>query len=177
QPLSEGVFMSIAESMLPEFDQEMAGTRKTLERVPEDKLDWRPHAKSFTMGGLATHIATMIGWATVTIEQDSFDVQPPGAESYKEEPIKSRAELLERFDKGLASARAALAATGDEAMMAPWSLLAGGQTVFTMPRVACLRSMIFNHLIHHRAQLTVYLRMNDVLVPALYGPSADEGAM
>src|SRR5262249_2720878 len=169
--------MSIAESMLPEFDQEMAGTRKTLERLPEDKYDWRPHEKSFTMGALASHIANMIGWATVTIEQDSFDFAPPGAEQYREEPVKSRAELLEKFDKGLASARAALAAASDEAMMTPWSLLKGGEAIFTMPRVTCLRSMIFNHLIHHRAQLTVYLRLNDVPVPALYGPSADEGEM
>lgn len=169
--------MSIAQSLLPEFDQEMAGTRKTLERVPEDNLDWRPHEKSMTLAGLATHIANMVNWATITLTQDSFDVQPEGSEPYREAPINSRAELLEKFDNGLATARAALAATSDEAMMKDWSLLGGGKVLFTMPRVACLRGMIFNHIIHHRAQLCVYLRMNDVPVPALYGPSADEGGM
>ena len=166
--------MSISASLLPEFDVEMWKTRKTLERVPEDKLDFRPHAKSMTMGGLATHIANMLGWAKITIEQDSFDYAPPGSEPYHEEPIKSRAELLAKYDEALAATRAALAAVSDEALMTDWSLLAGGKVVFTMPRVACLRSMIFSHLIHHRAQLCVYLRMNDVPVPALYGPSADE---
>ena len=166
--------MSISASLLPEFDVEMWKTRKTLERVPEDKLDFRPHAKSMTMGGLATHIANMLGWAKITIEQDSFDYAPPGSEPYHEEPITSRAELLAKYDEALAATRAALAAVSDEAMMTDWSLLAGGKVVFTMPRVACLRSMIFSHLIHHRAQLCVYLRMNDVPVPALYGPSADE---
>ncbi len=169
--------MSIAQSLLPEFDQEMAGTRKTLERVPEDKLDWKPHEKSMTMAGLATHLANMMGWATITIAQNDFDFQPEGSEPYRETAITSRAELLEKFDQGVASARAALAASSDEAMMTNWSLLKGGTAMFTMPRVAVLRSMIFNHIIHHRAQLCVYLRMNDVPVPALYGPSADEGGM
>jgi len=169
--------MSIAQSLLPELDQEMAGTRKTLERVPEDKFEWRPHPKSFTMIALATHIADMVGWGAITIDTDSFDYAPPGGEPYQETPAASRAELLERFDKGLAKLRAALAGASDEAMMANWSLLGGGQTIFTKPRVACLRDMIFSHLIHHRAQLGVYLRMNDVPVPALYGPSADEGGM
>src|SRR5262249_48629454 len=166
--------MSIAQSLLPELEQEMAGTRKTLERIPEDKFEWRPHPKSFTMIALATHIANMVGWGTVTIKQDSFDYAPPGAEPYKEEPAKSVPALLETFDKGLAEFRKALAGASDEALLKDWSLLGGGKVVFTMPRVACLRGIIFNHLVHHRAQLGVYLRMNDVPVPALYGPSADE---
>lgn len=169
--------MSISASLLPEFDQETAGTRKTLERLPEDKLDWRPHPKSMTMAGLATHIANMMNWGIITLTQDSFDVQPPGSAPYRETPIQSRAELLEKFDANAASFRAALAATSDEAMMTNWSLLAGGNVMFTMPRVAVIRGMIFNHIIHHRAQLCVYYRMNDVPVPSLYGPSADEGAM
>ncbi len=169
--------MPIAQSLLPELTQEMAGTRKTLERVPEDKFDWRPHPKSFTMIALATHIARMVGWGAVTLTTDSFDYAPPGGEPYEEEPAGSVAALLEIFDKGLADFRQALAETSDEAMMANWSLLGGGQTVFTRPRIDCLREMILNHLIHHRAQLGVYLRMNDVPVPALYGPSADEGGM
>jgi len=169
--------MSISASLLPEFDQEAAGTRKTLERLPEDKLDWRPHEKSMTMAGLATHIANMLNWGVITIAQNEFDVQPQGSEPYREEPVKSRAELLEKFDASLASFRAALAGASDEAMMENWSLLAGGNVLFTMPRVACIRGMIMNHIIHHRAQLCVYYRMNDIPVPALYGPSADENAM
>lgn len=166
--------MSISASLLPEFDQEMANTRKTLERLPEDKFDFRPHPKSFTMINLATHIANMLGWGRDTLVTDSFDVAPVGGEPYKEEPAKSVAALLEKFDKNLAAFREGLVNASDESLMASWSLLAGGNVLFTMPRIACLRGMIFNHLIHHRAQLTVYLRMNDVPVPGLYGPSADE---
>ena len=167
--------MSIAASILPEFEMEMANTRKTLERIPSDKFDYKPHGKSMTMIGLATHITNMIGWGTTTLTQDEFDVQPPGAPPYKEEPASSVANLLEKFDQGIVACRAALVATSDEAMMKPWSLLSGGQAIFTQPRGGVFRGMILNHLIHHRAQLSVYLRMNDVPVPALYGPSADEG--
>jgi uncharacterized damage-inducible protein DinB len=169
--------MSISASLLPELDQELAGTRKTLERIPEDKFDFRPHPKSSSMINLATHITNMVGWGKDTLESDSFDVAPVGAPPYKEEPAKSVAALLAKFDKNLAAFREALANTSDEAMMTNWSLLAGGNPIFTMPRIACIRGMILNHLIHHRAQLGVYLRMNDVPVPALYGPSADEGNM
>ena len=169
--------MSISASLLPELDQEAAGTRQTLERFPDDKLDWSPHEKSMTMASLATHIANMLGWGTSTLTQNDFDLQPPGAEPYHEEPVKSRAELLDKFDANLAAFRAALAAASDEALMTHWSLLSGGNVLFTMPRIAVLRGMIFNHIIHHRAQLCVYYRMNDIPVPALYGPSADEGAM
>ncbi|HEX4950412.1 MAG TPA: DinB family protein [Blastocatellia bacterium] len=169
--------MSLSASLLPEFDQETAGTRKTLERLPEDKLDWRPHEKSMAMAELATHIANMLGWGTITLTQDSFDMQPPGAAPYHEEPVKSRAELLEKFDANVAAFRSALAAASDEAMMADWSLLRGGNVLFTLPRIGCIRGMILNHIIHHRAQLCVYYRLNDIPVPPLYGPSADEGAM
>ncbi len=169
--------MSISASLLPEFDQETAGTRQTLERFPEDKLDWSPHEKSMTMASLATHITNMLGWGTITLAQADFDFQPLGSEPYHEKPIESRAELLEKFDTNTAAFRAALAAASDEALMANWSLLSGGKVVFTMPRIAVLRGMLFNHIIHHRAQLCVYYRMNDIPVPALYGPSADEGAM
>ena len=169
--------MPIHDALLPEFDQEMASTRKVLERCPEDKFGWKPHQKSFSMGSLATHIVNMTGWTVDTIDKDSFDVQPPGAPPYKEEPVKSQKELLERFDKNVTSARAAIAGASDEHLMKPWSLLAGGQTLFTMPRIACLRGFVMNHTIHHRAQLGVYLRLNDIPVPAIYGPSADEQAM
>lgn len=169
--------MSISASLLPELDQEMAGTRKTLERIPADKFDFRPHPKSFNMISLATHIANMVGWGRDTMTSESFDFAPVGGEPYKEEPASSVAELLEKFDKNLAEFREALAQASDADFMVNWSLLAGGNVVFSMPRIACIRGMILNHLIHHRAQLTVYLRMNDVPVPGLYGPSADEGNM
>jgi len=169
--------MSIAQALLPELDQEMAGTRKTLERIPEDKFEWRPHPKSFTMVGLATHIASMVGWGGSVIKEDSFDVAPPGAEPYKEEPAESVEALLATFDKNYAEFRKTLAGASDEALMKDWSLLVGGKVIFTKPRIACLRGDVLNHLIHHRAQLGVYLRLNDAPVPALYGPSADEGGM
>ena len=169
--------MSISQSLLPEFDQETASTRKTLERVPADRLDYKPHEKSMTMGRLAQHIAEMTGWGSTTLTSDSFDIAPAGQPPYQPPPIVSVQKLLDDFDKGTADLRAALAAASDETMMKPWSLLAGGKPIFTMPRIAVLRSMIFNHLIHHRAQLGVYLRLNNVPVPSIYGPSADEGQM
>jgi uncharacterized damage-inducible protein DinB len=169
--------MKISDSLLPEFDQEMVGTRKTLERVPDDKLDWKPHPKSFAMGPLATHITNMLGWTVDTIAKDSFDISPPGAPPYKEEPAASNKELLAKFDKNVVAARAALVGASDETLLKPWSLLAGGKTLFTMPRIACIRGFVMNHIIHHRAQLGVYLRLNDIPVPSIYGPSADEGHM
>jgi len=167
--------MTIKDALLPEFDQEMAKTRATLERVPEDKFTWKPHPKSSSMISLATHIANMTGWAVDTMNKDSFDISPPGAPPYKEEPAASRAQLLEKFDQSVSGARAAIAGASDEAFLKPWSLKAAGQTLFTMPRIACIRSFVMNHVIHHRAQLGVYLRLNDIPVPATYGPSADEG--
>jgi uncharacterized damage-inducible protein DinB len=169
--------MKISDALLPEFDQEMALTRTVLERCPEEKFGWKPHVKSYSMAALATHIATMCGWAVETIAKDSIDIAPPGAPPYKEEPVTSRKELLERFDKNVAAARAAIAGAADDHLMQPWSLLAGGRAIFTLPRIAVLRLMILSHCIHHRAQLGVYLRLNDIPVPAIYGPSADEPGM
>jgi len=169
--------MTISQSLLPEFDQEMANTRKTLERVPDDKLAWKPHPKSFSMGHLAQHIALMAGWGKETMTLDSFDVAPPGAPPYQPPPVTTRQDILDQFDKGSAAAREAIAAASDEQMLKPWSLLNGGKPMFTMPRIAVLRSFVMNHCIHHRAQLGVYLRLNDIPVPSIYGPSADEGNM
>ena len=166
--------MSFAQSLLPEFDHEMAGTRRTLERVPEDRLSWRPHPRSSTLGELATHLANLNSWIVRTVETDSFDIAPVGAPRPRPEPLGSRQALLAAFDGQVAAGRARLAAATDEQMRAPWTLLAGGKTVFTMPRAACLRSFVMSHGIHHRAQLGLYLRMLDVPVPGLYGPSADE---
>ena len=167
--------MTIGQMMLGEFDQEMQNTRKTLERCPDDKWNWKPHEKSGTVGWLASHIATMPGWTGVTLNTEQFDYAPVGGPAYEPPKIENRKELLAEFDKNVAEARAALATSSDAEMMKPWTLLAGGNTIFTMPRVACLRGMIFNHVIHHRAQLTVYYRLLGIPVPALYGPSADEG--
>ncbi len=166
--------MGLAEFMLPEFDHEMANTRKTLERIPEDKLDWKPHEKSTTMRGLATHLSNLVSWTVHTIERDELDVAPVGGEPLRAKPIETVQEALETFDKNVGAARAALAGASDELLMKPWTLLMGGKTIFTQPRAGVLRGMIMNHTIHHRSQLAVYLRLNDVPVPALYGPSADE---
>jgi uncharacterized damage-inducible protein DinB len=169
--------MSISASLLPEFDHEMANTRKALERIPDDKFDWKPHEKSWAMGGLATHLANLPIWTVLTINRDSLDLAPPGSESYKVEEKRSRREILEDFDKNVAAARAAIAGASDEEMLKPWTLLKAGVTLMTLPKIAMLRSFVMNHIIHHRGQFTVYLRLNDVPVPSIYGPSADEGAM
>ncbi len=167
--------MIIGQSMLPEFDQEMQNTRKTLERVPDDKWSWKPHDKSGTVGWLAGHIATMPGWAAVTIHTEQLDFAPVDGPAYQPPKMDNRKELLVEFNKNVAEARAALASVSDQEMMKGWTLLAGGKTIFTLPRVACIRGLVLNHLIHHRAQLTVYYRLLGIPVPALYGPSADEG--
>ena len=164
---------SAATSLLPEFDLEMAGTRKVLERVKDDDWSFRPHGKSFSMGELAGHVATIPGWLTSTLKDASFDVCPGGVPAEFPRPASAR-EALAAFLEGVKQSRAALEATSDAAFAEPWSLLENGKPHFTMPRAAVVRSFVMNHLIHHRAQLTVYLRLRDVPVPALYGPSADE---
>lgn len=166
--------MSFSQSILPEFDIEMANTRKMLERVPGDKFAWKPHAKSWSMGDLATHVANLPSWTEQTLTREAFDVNPKDAPAERVEPAGSTNELLERFDQHVAKARELISSTDDEDFMKPWTLLSGGETVFTLPRAAVLRSFVMNHIIHHRAQLGVYLRLNDVPVPSIYGPSADE---
>jgi uncharacterized damage-inducible protein DinB len=169
--------MSISSMLLPEFDQEMTNTRKTLERVPDSKFNWKPHEKSGTMIWLAGHIANIPGWGAVTIRQDSFDVAPGGTPMQPPPPAKTNKELLQLFDKNAADARAALAAASDADFMKTWSLLNNGQSLFSMPRIVAIRSFVMNHIIHHRAHLGVYLRLNNIPVPAIYGPSADENNM
>jgi uncharacterized damage-inducible protein DinB len=166
--------MKISETVLPEFDQEMANTRKVLERVPAAKFSWKPHPKSSEFGALAAHIANMPDWAGLTMQSDSFDYAPPGAAPYQTPKYTSTEDLLAAFDKSVAQGRSAIAAADDIAFLAPWTLMAGGQTIMTMPRIAVIRTFVMNHTIHHRAQLGVYLRLNDIPVPGLYGPSADE---
>jgi uncharacterized damage-inducible protein DinB len=167
----------INQALLPEFDMEMATTRKTLGRVPDDKLAWKPHEKSMTLGRLAGHLAELPWWGIATMGNDTFDIAPPGAQPQPGLTAKSRQEALDVFDKNVVAARAAIASASDELLMKPWSLLKGGHTLMTMPKIAVLRSFVMNHMIHHRAQLGVFLRLNDVSVPAIYGPSADEGQM
>jgi uncharacterized damage-inducible protein DinB len=166
--------MPMSQALLPEFDHEMANTRKAIERVPEDKYGWKPHEKSMSMGRLATHLAELPGLVPNVLQTESFDFAPPGAPPRQPKTAASRAELLEMFDKNVATARAAIAEAADSQLVVVWTLLIGGQTLFSLPRIAVLRGMVMNHVIHHRGQLAVYLRLNDVPVPALYGPSADE---
>ena len=168
--------MPMNAALLPEFDHEMANTRKVLERIPDDRLDWRPHPKSWTMGALATHLATLPSWTVETFNRDTLDIKPDGKDYVPPKEARSNGELLSRFDAAVEAGRAALASATDAAMFEQWSLLSAGTRILTLPRVAVLRSFILSHSIHHRAQLTVYLRLNDIPVPALYGPSADEGA-
>lgn len=163
----------IAESLLPEFDHEVKTTRTLLERVPEEHRDFKPHPKSMSLGQLAMHVGNLLHWAEVTLSGSEFDANPPGGEPAKAEPFSSTAALVERYDSLAVSARNAIASAPDEALLAPWSLKNGGHTIFTMPRVAVLRSFVMNHLIHHRGQLTVYLRLKDVPLPSVYGPTAD----
>jgi len=168
--------MALNHALLPEFDSEMANTRKTLERVPEDKFGWKPHEKSTTMGNLAVHLAQLPSLGERALANDSLDVNPPDGPGYTPPQVNTREELLALFDKNVAAARAAIAGASDEHLLRSWSLLNGGKVMFTLPKAAVLRSFLLNHSIHHRAQLGVYLRLNDVPVPSIYGPSADESA-
>ena len=169
--------MAIRDAILPEFSQEMATARKTLERVPEGKPDWAPHPRSMKMGRLAGHIAELPGLITTALSQESLDFRPPGAPARTPYVMTSRESLLQAFDKNVAAASAAIAGASDESLMKPFTLSAAGKVIFTMPRIAVVRGFVLNHVIHHRGQLTVYLRLNDVPVPSIYGPSADEGQL
>lgn len=169
--------MAIKEALLPEFDQEMASTRRALERVADQTFDWRPHEKSMTMGELASHLVNVPAWTEATLKQDVFDMDSPEGESFTTPQAESNEDLLKKFDANVVSAREAIASTSDEDYQRMWTLKAGGNEMLQMPKIAVLRSFIMNHLIHHRGQLTVYLRQNDIPVPAIYGQSADEEGM
>lgn len=161
--------MSIAASMLPEFDHEFATTRKFLERIPEDKFDFAPHPKSMTLTKLAAHVAEIASWVGPTIALPELDLA-----GYVAPVVSTRANLLSQFDADVAAAREVLAATEDPTLFENWTLKMGDSVFFSMPKIAVLRSFVMNHMIHHRAQLGVYLRLLDVPVPGAYGPSADE---
>jgi uncharacterized damage-inducible protein DinB len=168
--------MSISASLLPELDQEMAKSRKVLERVPMDRFDWKPHEKSFSLGELSNHVARLLGWGLETLSTDSLDLAPEGGEVETPPVVRTTEGLLATFDEGANAFRGAIEKASDEAFLTPWTLSMAGEALFTLPRVAVIRNMILNHMVHHRGQLTVYLRLNEVAVPALYGPSADESA-
>jgi len=162
--------MPLVDALLPEFDHEMTVTRKLLERLPEDKFAWKPHQKSYSLGQLAQHVATIPMWGSVTLNEPEIDIaggQPPSVP-------RTRAEVLATFDGHVAATRAALVGKSDAEFMAPWALKREGHVIFSMPKATVWRSFVMSHLIHHRAQLGVYLRMQDVPLPSMYGPSADE---
>lgn len=164
----------LATAFLAELDNEAKTTRACLERVPLDKSDWKPHEKSMSMGRLAVHCAEMFGWTKETLTQDVLDFATADMTPF--EP-KTTEELLAFFDKHLEMAKEVLGNTSDETMFTDWTMRNGEQVYMTMPKVAVMRSFVLNHIVHHRGQLTVYMRLNDIPVPPIYGPSADEGTM
>jgi uncharacterized damage-inducible protein DinB len=160
--------MSMADTLLPEFDQEMATTRRLIERVPGDRGEWKPHPKSFSLGHLTQLVATMPGWITHTVRGDDIDLSEGAGYSYE-----TTETLLGQFDQHVREARQEIERAKDEDYGKPWSLKRGEETLFTMPRGGVVR-MHINHLIHHRGQLSVYLRLLDIPLPSIYGPTADE---
>lgn len=162
--------MTISESLIPELEMEAAATRRLIERVPEDKLDWKPHEKSMPLGRLATHLAELPGWGRLTVAQDVLDI----AEGFTPTILGSVQEILDLFDKNLIDFKESLASTPDEEFMKVWTMKHKGQEVYSSPKIGVVRGVVMNHMVHHRGQLTVYLRLNDVPLPMTYGPSADE---
>lgn len=167
--------MKISDLLIPEFDTEIATTRRVLERVPDDgdKGAWKPHVKAFPMAHLAQLVARLPGWVSMMIEKDELDVAPTTGPRFPGYTIEKTATLLAEFDRNSAAARQAIAHTGDDAFQAPWTLKASGQVINTLPRYQMLRSLALNHLVHHRAQLGLYLRLAGEKVPEMYGPTAD----
>ena len=166
--------MAITDALLPEFDHEMATTRRLLDRVPDTNFSWKPHDKSMTLGQLAGHLANIPFWCSATLDAPFVDLEKLPGDPRPKAPA-SRDALVEEFDRKVAAARARLVQTTDAELLAPWTLKKGEQELFTMPRIAAIRSFVMNHSIHHRGQLSVYLRLNDVPLPPIYGPTADEG--
>ncbi len=164
--------MTLADAFIAEFHHEAQGTRRILERLPEDKLSFKPHPKSMSLGGLATHVAHIPDWIRTVVNDSIFDM---GIVEGRTAERKSRREILDYFEKNAKEFGEVLAGKSDEHLRETWTLKNKGAHVLTLPRAACIRSFIMSHVIHHRGQLTVYLRMNDVPLPAIYGPSADEG--
>jgi uncharacterized damage-inducible protein DinB len=168
--------MKLTKLLLEELDREAPGIRKALERVPEGKNNWKPHEKSMPLGQLATLVATMPGWVDLVVNHNEIDINPPGGPKFKPQDWSTRAELLEQFEASLKKGREVLKATSDDHLLnTNWRMLSAGKVMSDQPRYIGIRDGVFNHLAHHRGQLTVYLRLNEAKVPAIYGPSADEG--
>lgn len=165
--------MTLAQMLQPELEHEFALTRKLLELCPDDQAQWRPHSKSFSLGDLGLHLASLVHWGTITMKTTELDLNPPGGEPFKSPKFESTAATLATFDKNAGECVAALAPASDADLGVNWSLKNAGETYFTMPRLAVLRTWVLNHMIHHRGQLSVYLRMLDIPLPSIYGPSAD----
>jgi uncharacterized damage-inducible protein DinB len=163
--------MTLVEALLPEFDREMGLTRRLLERVPEAHFDWKPHARSMTLGRLIEHLAQLPEWAALTLTQNGTEM---GSSTPDHVPPTTRSAVLTLFDLNVSKARSALHGRTDAELMAPWTLTSQGKEVFTMPKATVLRTFVLNHLVHHRGQLSVYLRLQDVALPSIYGPSGDE---
>lgn len=162
--------MTIEQSPIPEFEQEAEKTRKMLAAVPEEKFGWKPHEKSMTLGRLASHVAEMAQWCFMTLDRDVLEIQP----DWRPFSATTSEELVSTFDSHVKQGREAIAKADPAALNQTWSLVFGGKTVMSMPRAAVLRNVVMNHMIHHRGQLSVYLRLLDVPVPGMFGPSADE---
>jgi uncharacterized damage-inducible protein DinB len=161
--------MPIVDSMLTEMQQEAQATRRLLERVPEDKLGWKPHPKSYSLGQLALHVAQVPGGVSMMATQDVYELP-----QFQQQEAKSRAEVLQTFEQGLVTAKDILSNMDDQKLMAPWTLQKGGKVIMSVPRVGMMRTILLNHYYHHRGQLSVYLRLLNVPIPSIYGPSADE---
>jgi uncharacterized damage-inducible protein DinB len=166
--------MKLTDFFLNQLEEEAAPTRRTLERVPEGRNDWKPHEKSMLLGYLSALVASMPGWIAFMINQDELDLSAPGSAKFRPQVVSSSRELVQLLDDSVAIAREALTKTTDEHLMTPWRFMAGGHVISEQPRYIMIRHAVFSHLAHHRGQLTVYLRLNDAPVPAIYGPSADE---
>jgi uncharacterized damage-inducible protein DinB len=166
--------MALTDILLPEFEEEAAATRRMLERVPDGKTTWQPHQRSMTLGRLSTHVAEIPAWTARILTRDEFDVAPPGGPPFQPRTLGTTAEVLALFDQNVAEARRVLAAAGDADFARPWSFKREGQVVWTKPKHYVLRRMALSHLVHHRAQLGVYLRLQEVSIPGVYGPSADD---
>ncbi len=164
--------MAFKEALLAEFDHEIGSTRRLLERVPDAQLGWKPHDKSYSLGDLSGHIANLSTWMDRILDSTGLDLASV-ADARPSSP-GSRDQVLQRLEANAKSARAKLVEQTDASLLVPWTLKNSGREVFTMPRASVLRSFVFNHLVHHRGQLTVYLRLQNVPLPSLYGPTADE---
>ena len=168
--------MKITELLMTELDHEAIGSRKALQHVPEGKNDWKPHDRSMPLGALATIVATVPAWIEMVVKMDEVDINPPGGPKFKPQPWKTRQDLLQQFEASLKKGREILQSTSDDHLLnTKWRMLNGGKPMMEQSRYEAIREGVLNHMAHHRGQLTVYLRLNGETVPAIYGPSADEG--